>query len=414
MKHLFFAFCLCLLSLSPAMAQKAQMGIAAVVNEDIITSSEVDGRYALAVHGAHMQPDEETRKQIRKQALDSLIDEQIRLQEAKKQDVMPEDKEVDEAFGKLAEQNGLTADQFKKVVQQTPNQYESLRRQLTTQIAWGNVVRKKIRPQVNITENDINNALAEQEKNPAKVEYEVAEIFMKNTDDNMKLAQQLVSELRSGKQRFSVAAHQFSQGLEASKGGLLGWIPENRLEPVLNDAIKNTPPGQISDPIVSPRGLHIFLVRQKRDVLPAKESSQRLSIKQLVVPLPPEVPQDIEAKAHAQAKFFQSQVHDCASADEAIKKIHHPLSKDLGQVRLADLPASAMNVVKDIPIGQPTDPIRAKDGYVVFVVCGREDTPEESIRDDVANTLGTDRLNRLQFRYYRDLRSAAYVDIKQN
>jgi len=416
MKYFLTACCLALLSCSAALAQSGKLGIAAIVNDSVITSSEVDARYALAVHGANLQPDADTQKQIRHQALDSLIDEQIRIQESTRLGVQPDEKDVDEAFAKLAEQNNMTPEKFKSVLDETPGQYDSLRHQMRTQIAWSNVVRKKIRPQINITETDINSYLADKAKNPAKVEYEVAEIFMKNNDNNLKLAQQLVSEIRSGKQRFSVVAHQFSEGLEASKGGMLGWIPEHRLEPELDDAIQKTAPGQLTDPIISPRGIHIFLVREKRDVLPASEASARLHLKQMVVPLPPNapVPPDIDAKAREQAKFFQSQAPNCVAADVAIKKINSPFSRDLGEMRLSDLPPTAVNVVKDLPIDKAADPVRTKDGYVVYIVCDRAAGGDEKVRDDVADEIGTDRLNRLQYRYYRDLRAAAYVDIRQN
>jgi peptidyl-prolyl cis-trans isomerase SurA len=396
---------------STAFAQ-SQLGIAAVVNDDIITTRDVDGRILLAIQGSGIQPTPDVLKEMSRQATEALIDEHIRLQEASRLGVTPKNEEVDEAFAKLAAQNNLEAEQFKKMLQQKPGMYDSLRQQLKTQLAWKNVVRKKVRPQVNVTENDINAYIKEKEKNPAKVEFQVAEIFLKNTDANQKLATQIVSELRSGKKRFSVLAKQFSQGLEASKGGLLGWIPERSLEPVLDNAIKATKPGEISDAVVSQRGIHILLVREKRDILSTKTASQRLKLKQVVVPLPPKVPPEIEAKALQQSKLWQAEAKDCTAMDALIKKINSPVSRDIGAVRLADLPPAAVNAVKDLPDNKAADPIRANDGYVVFMVCGREENSEEAMRDDVANMIGTERLNRLQSRYYRDLRSAAYVDFK--
>ncbi len=47
------------------------------------------------------------------------------------------------------------------------------------------------------------------------------------------------------------------------------------------------------------------------------------------------------------------------------------------------------------------------------MVCTRDENSDESVREDIANTIGLERLNRLQYRYYRDLRAAAYVDIRQ-
>ena len=337
------------------------------------------------------------------------------MQEAGRLESTPDDKEVDEGFAKLAEQNNLQPEQFKKVLSARPGVYESLRQQIKTQIAWGNVIKRKIRPKVNVTEEDINAYLAEKAKNPAKVEYQIAEIFLRNTDANKALAQQIVKDLRSGKQRFSAVARQFSQGLEASKGGLLGWLAEGALEDSLNTAIKATPIGQITDPVTSSRGLHILLIRERRDVLPTQQASQRLRLKQVVVPLPPkELPPKMQKQAEAQIQFFQTEAKDCAAMDAMIKKINHPMSRDNGMVRLGNLPAPIVQAVKDLQENKVSAPVRAGDGLAIFMVCGRESDAEQTVRDDAANAIGNERLNRLQERYYRDLRSAAYVDIRQH
>lgn len=394
---------------------QSQTGIAAVVNNDLITSSDVDSRIFLALHGANSKPDAKTLAAFKKQALDALIDEQIRLQEANRLNIPASKEEISEGFSKMAEQNNMKPEEFKKVLSSPPGVYESLMRQIETQIAWGKIVKQKVRPKVNVTEEDINSYLAEKAKNPAKVEYMIAEIFLRNTDSNQALAKQIVTDLRSGQKRFSVVARQFSQGLEASKGGLLGWIPENTLEAPIDSAIKATPVGKITDPVVSSRGLHILLVRERRDVLAADQASQRVHLKQVVVPLPPsDLPPQIMEKANAQAQFFQREAKDCKAMDEMIKKIHHPLSRDSGMMRLGDLPSPVVQAIKDLPENKATASIRAADGLAIFMVCGREADTDKMVRDDAANAIGTERLNRLQARYYRDLRSGAYVDIRQN
>lgn len=408
-QHILLAFAFTLLCL-PAMAQE-RLGIAAVVNNEVLTTSDVQGRVSLALQGAKTPPDAEIQKQIAKQALDALIDEQIRLQEARRLGVAAKKEEVDKKFSDVAGQNNMTAEQFSKMLRAKPGLEASLRRQMETQIAWSNVVLKKIRPQVTISETDISAYMDEQKKNPAKIEYQVAEIFLRNNPANQALAQQIIAQLKEGK-RFSVLARQFSQGLEASKGGMLGWLPEKRLEQPLDDAIKATPAGQITGIVQSQRGLHIFLVREKRDILPLDQASQRLKLKQIVLPLPPQIsPEDMQ-KAQTMAQNTAAQITSCEAADAMIKKINMPMSKDLGEVRLSDLPQSIIDAVKDLPVGKSTAPIRANDGLVIMTVCGRADNADAAMRDDVANMLGTERLNRLQFRYYRDLRAAAYVDIK--
>lgn len=395
-----------------AWAQMEKIGIAAIVNDDIITTSDVEGRYALGTSGVSIQPTPEQAKELRRQALDALIDEQIRLQEAFRIGSTPTAEQIDEAFANMAAQNRVTPEQFKQGLESKPYMYQSLMRQIKTQIAWSEIIRKRVRPKITITEEEISAYIAEQDENPAKSEYRIAEIFLKNDESNKVLANRILAEMADGKQRFSTMAHQFSQGLEASKGGLLGWIPENSLDPVLNEAIMTMEPGGVSKPIVSTRGLHILMLLEKRDILAAEVGSQRVGIKQVTVMLPPNAPEELAEQALKFTRSVMSKANDCDGMDALIKEANSPLSRDLGVVRLADLPPPVVKTVRDLPIGKVSEPIRASDGFVLYMVCSREDNAAEMVREDAANALGTERLSRLQQRYYRDLRAAAYVDIK--
>lgn len=410
---MFFALASGAMSSADAFAA-TDIGVAAIVNNELITSSDVSGRYHMAVKGANLNPNAAEAKEIRKQALEALIDEQIRLQAAKRENVLPEEKEVDEAFARLASQNNLPPEQFKKVLNQTTGVYESLRRQLKTQLAWNNVILKRIRPQVSISENDVDAYLQQRAKNTAKVEYQIAEIFMRNNDSNKQLAQKLLQDLRSGKQRFSVIARQFSQGLEASKGGLLGWIEEKRLEPVLDQAIAKTPVGSLTDVITSQRGLHIVLVLDKRDILSSDQASKRLHLKQILLKLPPNIPADVHKQAREHMAFLRSEAKDCKTMDDVIAKVDSPLARDLGQVRLADIPSAVRPLVQDLPLDTISETQKMAEGYAIYMVCGRSENSEEDMRSDITEMLGMERMNRLQNRYYRDLRASSFVDIKEN
>jgi peptidyl-prolyl cis-trans isomerase SurA len=409
MRYLFTL--LFLLGSFPAYAEM-QNGIAAIVNEDIITTNDVQGRVAMAIQGANMKPDAKILKELYKQALDSLIDEQIRLQEANRLGITPDEKELAETFAKISEQNGLSPEQFKMRLQATEGLYESLQQQLKTLAAWGNVVRRKIRTQIVVSEEDINAYLEEKKKNPAKFESQVAEIFLRQTDANIKMATQLINELRSGKQRFSVIARQFSQGLEASKGGLLGWIPDGTLEAPLDETIRKTPVGQLSSPVESPRGIHIFLVRERKEILPLAESSQRLVLKRLGIPLAPNAPSAIRTKAEQFLVRLKSRGLNCTTIDKEIALANNPLSTTMPETRLGDLPPQIMRVVKTLALDTLSEPVSASDGLALFMVCKRDEGMDDKIREDVATIIGTERLNRLQYRYYRDLRAASYVDIR--
>src|SRR5690606_38701017 len=109
---------------------------------------------------------------------------------------------------------------------------------------------------------------------------------------------------------------------------------------------------------------------------------------------------------------------------------------DIGTMALSALPPQIAAMVADLPIGKLSEPIRHRDGIGVLMVCAREgeakaaatappapagqitdaasarSTQEEAARDEVANQLGMERLSRLQEHYLRDLRAAAYIELR--
>lgn len=418
MKKKSFLFLVLMLLPCLVHAQAPRAGIAAIVNDDIITNSDVMSRVNLAIQGARMQPDPQVLEQIKHQALQALIEEQIRLSEAKRLNIKVDEKEIDEGFAKLAAQNNIPPEQFAKILSRGPGALSSVRRQIQTQIAWGSIVKRKLRPQVNVGDTDIDNYLAEQARNKGKMEFETAEIFLRvqNPEQDAgaaKMATDIVDQLRSHKQRFSVMAKQFSQGAEANKGGLLGWVTEGRLDPSLDNALKSLKIGETSDPIKMSDGYHILFLKNKRQIMSVAEQSQQLQIKQLFMPAPPQAPPAYQQKAFETMKQWQQQAVDCTAMQNLIKANPSPISKDLGMVRIADLPPPIAAVVRDAPIGKVQEPLRGSDGFLMVMVCGREDQANsEDIRTTAANAIGSERLNRLQRRYFRDLKDAAYIDIK--
>ena len=415
-----FLFALtCALPAMPALAQ-SRAGIAAIVNEDIITNSDVDARANLAIQGGRLRPDANVLKQLRSQALDALIEEQIRLSEAKKANIKIDDKEIDDGFAKLAAQNNLTADQFKQILNKQPGNLASLRHQIEAQIAWGQIVKRKLRPQVNVSDTEIDNYLAEQDKNKGKVEYEVADIFLpahnpQEEASALKLAQEIITQMREKGQRFSVLARQFSQGSEASKGGLLGWVRQGTLDPELDKVLAVMPVNEASTPVKAADGYHVLFLKGKREIQSLAEQSRKVQIKQVFSPAPPQAPPQYVQQSFEQIKKWQAQAVDCTAMQNIIKANPSPLSKDLGMMQLSDLPPPVLAAVQNAPIGKIQEPLRAADGFLLLMVCGREDQVDnEAVRDAAANIIGSERLNRLQRRYFRDLKDAAYIDRKDS
>jgi len=254
--------------------------IAVVVNEDVITTSDVNDRLALIIASSGLPNNQDIRNKLLPQILGSLVDEQIRLQEARRLELDVSKAEINQGFATIAQQNKFSAEQFRGMLAKGGIPAVTMEDQIRAQIAWSKVVQFKLRPQVVISQGDIDNYLERLSENTGKLEHLLAEIFLpvEAADQESKtrqLAQKLVQEIRSGKAPFFKVAQQFSKAAGSSQGGDLGWISSGQLQEELDAVLPRMKQGEVSDPIRTASGFHILSVREQRNItaetLPSRE-----------------------------------------------------------------------------------------------------------------------------------------------
>lgn len=272
LKYFFFAFLLAFAISQPCrVVMAADQQIVAVVNEDAITQKDLNDRMKLIMVSSRMPNREDIRSKLAPQIINSLIEEQIMMQEAKKLglEVSPED--IEKGFESLAQQNKMSADHFKEMLRRGGIAVSTLKRQITAHLSWSLVIQKRIRPRINVTERDIDDVLARLSKNVGRSEYLLAEIFLpadKKADEAKvkQLALSMATEIRAGRASFYKLAQQFSQSAGSSKGGDLGWVQDGQLDKDMAAAVEGLSVNQVSNPIRSPNGYHLLFLREKRQL----------------------------------------------------------------------------------------------------------------------------------------------------
>ncbi len=271
MLRLFCAVALLFMA-APAPANAAgQEGIAAIVNADAITISNVEDRLKLMIVSSGMPYNDDIRNRLRGQVLNMLVDEALQMQEARAAGISVTPEEIENGFATISRNNNMEADQFKTALSRSGIRLSTLRDQIRAQIAWGKVVQKKLRPQIDVTDRDIDERQEYLQTSLGKSQYLLAEIFLPvdaaaNEAEVQALAQRLVREIMENKAPFPKVAAQFSQGASAARGGDLGWIEAGELPDPLNALVPAMQDGDVSKPARSLSGYHILLLRGKRTV----------------------------------------------------------------------------------------------------------------------------------------------------
>jgi peptidyl-prolyl cis-trans isomerase SurA len=261
--------CLPLLcSTGAGLAQSSAQRIAAVVNDDVITSQDLVERLALAVATSGLPDDQATRQRLAPQVLRGFIDEKLQLQEAERLGLQVTERDIDTALDTIAGRNNTDRATLLRFLESRGINPRTLRNQLRAQIAWIKVVGQEVRPRIVVPQEQVEFALKRAAAAPAADEVLLSEIVLPVYDRSQESevvaqARELVQTLRNGAD-FAALARQVSAAASAERGGDLGWVSTTALAPELRDSVADLAAGEISEPVLRPDGVQIFRLRERR------------------------------------------------------------------------------------------------------------------------------------------------------
>jgi|GEM_PF-5684291 len=147
MRNIFLAIALLF-----APAAMGGVGIAAIVNGDAITTLEVANQAKLA------RAVSEASKSKAPDALESLIENRIKIQEGAKFNIGASEPEIRDAMQRFRRHMKLDTDaKFKEFVSKNGGE-EALRAQLEAEVVWNKIVWQVLRGYVNVSDNEIAGA----------------------------------------------------------------------------------------------------------------------------------------------------------------------------------------------------------------------------------------------------------------
>ena len=387
-----------------------------IINGEVITGTDVDQRVALviAASGGKVAPEELQR--LRLQVLRNLMDETLQIQEAKSQDMVVGDDEIDATYDRIARQNfGQDPKALEAYLIKIGSSGNSLKRQIRGEMSWQRLLRRNVNPFVNVSDDEVRETIKRQEEAKGTDEYRVGEIFLyansENHDAVGQNALKIVEQLKKGGS-FVAYARQYSEASTAPVGGDLGWVRLGMLPTEMQPAVAALESGQLVGPVEVRGGYSIVLLIDKRKVLTADPRDAVLSLKQISVNFAPGTTQ---AQATEKAKQFADAMQaarGCATVD--------PIAQGLGaevvindQMKARELPAQLQSMVLGLNVGETTPPFGSiKEGVRVLMLCGRDDpaTGGAPTFDQVENQILDERINKRALTYLRDLRRDAVID----
>ncbi len=388
-------------------------GIVAIVNDSVVSTTDLRARMGLALLSTGMPPSPELEKKLLPQVLRSLIDEQLQLQEGKKVGVVISKQAIENAMEKLAADNKIPGGDMRAFLKQNGIPAFTLENQIKATLTWNDVVMRDIRPRVDVGDDEIDAFIQRMRANEGKEEYLVSEILLavdKPGDDSqvLALAEKLVEQLRAGAV-FGGLARQFSQGLGAATGGDLGWIQTGQLTSEVDEALKHLQVGDVSPPVRSAEGYHILGLRDRRVISLGKVADTTVKLQQAFRPFSDKISKE---ELLAEGAKIKQDFQGCEGLEDKLL-VNYPLWRwqDLGEVRVDTAPAWLAEKVSRISAGNASEPMATGAGALIVFVCSRE-APEAVDRKAIRSMIGSEKMEILARRLQRDLRHEAHIDIR--
>jgi len=395
--------------------------IVATVNDDVITQSELDTRVAMVTAQLQKQgtplPPAPT---LKKQVLDRLILDNLQLQVAERGGIRIDDETLNKNLRKLARQNSMTLDQFRKLLGKEGYDYVAFRENFRNQLTISRVRQQMVSSRIEVSEQEVDHLLATTAtfKNQNR-EYHLAHILVsvpeaaspKQVQAAQKRVNDILARLRAGADFTQVAIAE-SDGQQALQGGDLGWRKVGQLPSFFADIAGGLHKGQVSDPIRTPSGFHLIKIMNTR-------GDERHIIKQTkvchILLRPDELTSNLDAKTHCrQLRERIAQGADFATLARANSQDPGSGSKGgkLGWVSPGQMVPEFEKAMNKLKIGEVSQPIKTRFGWHLIQVLNRreQDDTKDYRRSQARKSIRQRKTNEELEIWLRRLRDEAYIE----
>ncbi|MBV1961548.1 MAG: peptidylprolyl isomerase [Immundisolibacteraceae bacterium] len=398
-------------------------GIVAVVNDNVILQSELEGQIEQIVaemgsRGATPPP----REVLIPQLLNRQIVQMIQLQIADRTGIEVSDDALNLTLQNIAERNDMTLQGLKDAVIRDGLSFRTFREDIRTEMVITNLRQRDVINRISVTPREIDTFLARQETlGDGGREYHLRHIMLilpeGATAEQTRTAEQrgttLITELNNGAD-FAQLAINHSDGQNALQGGDLGPRQLGSLPDLFADAASKLKPGQHSALLPSSTGLHILYLESieagERHMLAQKKARHILI-------------QTDESVSPDQARQKLISLRDRIAVGEDFAELARAHSDDpgsaiqggvLGWVSAGQMVERFEMVMNSLEVNTVSEPVRTQYGWhLIEVLETREiDNTEEQLRRQAASQIRAKKADQEIEAWLQRMRDEAFIEIR--
>ena len=400
--------------------------IVAVVNDESVTANELTQQIAKTRDEAQQkggpQPSD---GELRKVALDALIEQRVLVTYARDNGVKVDDGEVDRAISNIAQANTLTLPGLRERLRQQGLDYTTFRSGLRDQILIERIREREVVSHIRVTDSEIADYIAKLRngKGSGGPQVNIAQILITVPDgaaadvvaQRQARAEQALARVTNG-EPFEQVAREMSEDANKARGGEMGARPMDRYPDLFANAVQNLNVGQATSQLVrSGAGFHVLKVLSRGE-------DNGLSITQTRVRhilLRPSAELSADAVERRMQEMRQ-QILDGAKRFEDLARQYSEDGSaadggDLGWASPGQFVPEFEDAMNKLPTGGVSPPVRSRFGIHLIQVLDRRETTIEpkQLREQAVNALREQKFEPAYQEWVADLRAKAFIEYRE-
>ncbi len=397
--------------------------IVAVVNNDVVLSSELDRELELlekqAKESGQRLPETSVLEQ---RVLERLIQNKVLMQRATTLGISVDENTLNRAITSVARNNNMSLGDFRQALRLEGIDYQGFREGIREELTISRLRAREVDNKLVISPRDIDNFLkrskdSEQSQSSYRLQHILVGVPDGASSEQLAAAQQKINEIASaikGGSDFGTLAATHSDGARALDGGDIGWRKPDELPELFSSAISPLKAGDVTEILRSPNGFHLLKVIDLRSDNATVASETRA--RHILIKDKPESDND-------KNRITLQGIRDRIVAGESFEELAKAFSEDSNSaVKGGELPwfkpgemvPQFEQVVANLPIGQLSEPFRSDFGWHIAEPLERRqyNPSTENRRKEAEEILRRTRSDEEYDAWLRRLRSEAYVELR--
>jgi peptidyl-prolyl cis-trans isomerase SurA len=397
--------------------------VVAVVNDEVITASELSTRVAQAERQLTSQGTAlPAAGLLRRQVLDRMVLDRVQLQYAKNTGITVDDPALDKALQRIAENNKMTIPELSKAVEREQFTWPQFRENIRSEIMMSRLREREIEAKVTVSQGEVDAVLAASATEPKAREYQVEHILLRVPDgasaDQIKTvtarADDLMRQIKQGED-FAKLAVANSASPDAMQGGMIDWRPLSRMPTIFAQAIPGMRNGEVSQILRSSAGFHIFKLMNSREANETKVEVEQTHARHILIRNGDGVD---EARVRLRLNEIISRLRNGGDFAELAKSNSADITAakggDLGWLSPGDAVPEFERAMNGLKPGQVSDVVASPFGWHVIQVLERKkvDVTADQRKMEARQSLRERKSDEAYDNWLRQIRDSAWVDIR--